>query len=410
MKVDELVSDLGGVTDFAFLPDGRLVIIEKEGAVKVRRPDGSIVQAARFRVDDASEKGVLGVVADPDFKRTRRLFFYYSAADEAGGTDLDRHRVVSMLLNPDGRLDRASEKVLVRGLRGPANHDGGALAIGPDGKLYIGVGDTGCNSNRPVLPPYQPTNFFGTCLSNANGKILRVNLDGSIPADNPLVAESAVPACGAGCREPLSKATAAPRKDIWAWGLRNPWRLWPDPRTGRVWVGDVGEITYEEINVVDKGRHYGWPWREGSSGWPAGRCAEQPPGKTACVDPVYSCSRSERSGGGAAIDGDCRSITGGEIVDSCHWPDSQRGRYVFGDNVTGFVWSLKVNADRSGVEPRSRQDLYRLPRGVPVTIRVGPDGDVYVASFPGDVGRILRISPQKPRSCNAPPPPSPRPG
>jgi hypothetical protein len=100
-----------------------------------------------------------------------------------------------------------------------------------------------------------------------------------------------------------------------------------------------------------------------------------------------------------AVDGDCRSITGGEIVDSCHWPDDQRGRYLFADNVTGYVWSLKVNADRSGVDRHSRQELYRLPAGVPVAIHVGPDGNVYIASFPGDMGRILRIAPEKPRRC-----------
>ncbi|HET6283954.1 MAG TPA: PQQ-dependent sugar dehydrogenase [Polyangia bacterium] len=394
VKVDEVVSDLGGVTDFAFLPDGRLVIIEKEGTVRVRRADRSVVEAARLPVDDASEKGGLGVAVDPDFKRTQRIFLYYSAADSVGGTDLDRHRVVSILLKPDGRLDRASERVLVHGLRGPRNHDGGGLAVGRDGKLYIGVGDTGCNSNRPPEPPYQPSNTFATCLSNANGKILRINLDGSIPTDNPLFDVLAVTACGTSCRDGVSTKTAPPRKEIWAWGFRNPWRLWPDPKTGRVWVGDVGEITYEEITIADKGRHYGWPWREGASGWPRSRCQQISPNAGPCVDPVYFCGREAGS-----IDGDCRSITGGEIVDGCHWPDEQRGRYVFGDNVTGYVWSLKVNADRGGVDRRSRRELYRLPKGVPVTIHVGPDGDVYVASFPGDVGRILRIAPEKARRC-----------
>src|SRR5678810_1290057 len=112
---------------------------------------------------------------------------YYSAAMSIGGTDVARHRVVTVALGNNDTIDTSQETILVQGLRGPANHDGGALAIGPDGKLYIGVGDTGCNSNTAPEPVYTPTNFFATCLTVPNGKILRVNLDGSIPNDNPLV-------------------------------------------------------------------------------------------------------------------------------------------------------------------------------------------------------------------------------
>src|SRR5207244_3667210 len=132
----------------------------------------------------------------PAFASNGRLFFYYSASDAIGGVDDDRNRAVSITLKGDGTLDKASEKVLVRGLEGRANHDGGALAIGPDGKLYIGDGDSGCNSGQATEPPYTPTNFFATCLShNGNGKIMRVNLDGSIPSDNPLVGKSNVTQC-----------------------------------------------------------------------------------------------------------------------------------------------------------------------------------------------------------------------
>jgi glucose/arabinose dehydrogenase len=396
-EVSDFVTGLEAVTDFAFLPDGRVVITEKAGAVKVRRKDGKVVNAARFAVDDSSEKGMLGVAVDPDFLRTKRIFLYYSAADSAGGTDLDRHRVVSLLVKDGDTLDRASEKILARGLRGPANHDGGGLAIGTDGKLYIGVGDTGCNSGLSPHRPYRPTNYFGTCLSNANGKILRVNLDGSIPKDNPLVGVRAVTACGDTCRDPVEKGkTAAPREDIWAWGLRNPWRFWFDPRTSKLWVGDVGEVTYEEITIVEKGRHHGWPWREGPRGWPDTRCAETVPNTGRCVDPVYSCSPGR---GGGGVDGGCRSITGGLIVDSCHWPESDRGRYVFGDNFTGSLWTLKVNAARTGVERGSRRDFIRLRDGIPVSLHLGPDGNLYVASFPGDAGKILRIAPTKPVPC-----------
>jgi glucose/arabinose dehydrogenase len=376
---------LGAVTDVAFLPDGRWVITERDGAVQVRDPGGAVHVAGTFSVDTGSEKGLLGVVVDPAFATTRRLFLYYSASDAAGGTDLDRQRVVSIALGPDGALDRSSERVLVRGLRGPANHDGGALAIGPDGKLYVGVGDSGCNTGAPPEPPATPGNFFATCLTNGNGKILRVDLDGAVPPDGPLSDVAAATACGETCGA-APTSLAPPRADIWAWGFRNPWRFWFDPATGSLWVGDVGESSYEEITVALRGRHHGWPWREGTHGWPVSKCRETVPDTGDCVEPVYECRHGPSAGG---VDGDCQSITGGLIVDTARWPSPSRGRYWFADNVTGQVWSVAVAADRRGVVPGSRREEARVD-GAPVALRLGPEGDLYLAVLPG---RILRLGP-----------------
>jgi glucose/arabinose dehydrogenase len=388
-KLIDHVTGLGQTTDVAFLPDGRMVIAEKEGALKIRSANGKVTVAGTFAVDDNSEKGLLGVIPHPAFASNRLLILYYSAAQ---GTSRDKHRVVTVPLRADGTLDRAAEKVLVQGLRGPANHDGGALAIGPDGKLYVGVGDTGCNSGHLPSPQSPPSNYFGTCLTNGNGKILRVELDGAIPADNPLVGATPVTACGDGCRD-VPSATGAARTDIWAWGFRNPWRFWFDPKTGNLWVGDVGEVDYEEVNVIPPkpaARHYGWPWREGSSGFPREKCRETAPDTGACVDPVYLCSHR----GGR--DGDCHSITAGAIVDSCHWPDAFRGRYFFADNVHGRIWSVGVNAARNGVVAGSRRDFGRISDGIPVSIRLGPDGDLYLAVLPG---KVVRIAPKVARPC-----------
>jgi glucose/arabinose dehydrogenase len=376
-RVETAVSGLGPTTDLAFLPDGRMVVTEKTGAVKLVE-GGSAREIGAFPVDVESEKGLLGVAVDPAFEATRRLYFYYSRSDAAGGSDLDRHRVVSVVLAPDGALDAASEAVLVAGLRGPANHDGGALAFGPDGLLYVGVGDTGCNSGSPPEPPATPANHFATCLSNANGKILRIGPAGEIPADNPLASGAPVTACGASCAD-APAGLAAPRREIWAWGFRNPWRFAFDPETGLLWVGDVGEVSFEEVTIVRAGGHHGWPWREGAHGWPADTCRGTVPDAGPCVEPVFECGRGEG----------CSSITGGVFLSGPRWPEPLRRRYVFADNVTRRVWSLELTADRRGVVPGSRREI-AIAAGAPVSLRVGPEGDVYVAILPGE---ILRISP-----------------
>jgi MYXO-CTERM domain-containing protein len=399
----EYVGSLSGPTSFAFLPDGRMVITEKGGAAKLRAANGMVATIGNFPVDSASEKGLLNVVVDPDFTNNRRLFFYYSRASNAGGTNTDRHRVVAVTLGSDDRFDAAAERILVQGLQGPANHDGGAMAIGNDGKLYIGVGDTGCNSQRPPEPPQAPGNYFGMCLSNANGKILRINLDGSIPTDNPLASATAVTACNAACATNPGTNTAAPRREIWAWGFRNPWRIWVDKQTGNLWVGDVGEVAYEEINIISPNpasRHFGWPWREGMHGYPATRCTETVIGSGNagnCVEPAYYC---KHPGQPASVDTNCQSITLGMIVDSCQWPDAFRGRFFFGDGAQqNFrIWSVQPNATRDGVTAGSRQDFARAT-GQVVHFGVGPDGALYWVSHDG---HITRAAPRTPLQCTTP--------
>ncbi|HTS80611.1 MAG TPA: PQQ-dependent sugar dehydrogenase [Myxococcaceae bacterium] len=386
-QIGTYVSGLNQPTDFRFLPDGRVVMTEKGGAVKIRRTDGSVVTAGSFNVDSSSEKGLLGVEVDPRFATNTFLYFY--ASD--GPSTANKHRVLRVALNPDNTLQctgscstSAGVLVLLQNLQGPANHDGGGLAIGPDGKLYVGVGDTGSNSGLP--PGGTITNYIGTCLTTANGKVLRINLDGSIPSDNPLAAPGTkVPACDGspGSAPDPGNVTGSPRTEIWSWGFRNPFRFGFDPQTGRLWVGDVGEVSYEEVNLVTKGQHYGWPWREGTYGYPVTTCDNLGAngGGADCVDPSYFC---EHNGALGNNDGDCQSITGGLFVDSASFPAPYRGRYFFGDNANGNLWTLNPNANRDGFVSSPRAD-FGTGFGTVVRFLVGPDGNLYVAQLEGSI-------------------------
>ncbi len=226
-------------TDIAFGGDGRAIITRKTGEVVVRQADGTLVNVAYpfgGTLDSASEKGLLGVVADPAVATNHRFYFYVS-----NGPTSDKHRVYAAVLTPANTLIVDPQPLIAAGpglpgLEGPANHAGGGLAVHA-GQLYVGVGDTGANASPP-------TNKYGSCLNKPNGKVLRVNLDGSVPGDNPLVGVAAVTACAT----PTGAWTSAPPDPrIYAWGLRNPWRIWVDSVTGLVWAGDVGEGSSEDV-------------------------------------------------------------------------------------------------------------------------------------------------------------------
>jgi glucose/arabinose dehydrogenase len=373
-ELSDWVDDVREVTDLAFVSDGRAVITRKTGEIAVAMPDGSLQRsmAAIIDVDAESEKGLLGVVRDED----DTLYFYAST----GGDDSDKHKVYRATLAANGEVSvDLTRSIIGRGLEGPANHDGGGMVI-HRGQLYVGVGDTGYN-NSP------PSNRYGTCLNKANGKILRVNLDGSIPSDNPLTSLAMV----TGCASPRAEfAMFPPDERIYAWGLRNPWRFWIDPATDLLWIGDVGEVDEEEITVGGKGAHHGWPFHEGNvtHGDLGGLtdCMNVVPASE-CVAPQHGYPRS-----------DGVSVTGGLIPPAgCGWGAFER-RYFFADFGTARMWTLDVEPDRSGVVPGSRRAFGRV--GSAVSFRMGPDGAMYIASY--GTSSIKRLAPKNvPATCGS---------
>lgn len=372
-------------TDIAFLPDGRQVITMKGGAVVVRKRDGTFTSpVVHFKIAQpaASEQGLLGVIPHPAFAQNQTLFFYASIGDTP-----NRHKVMQGTLADDDTLTVDATPIIDNGLAGPANHNGGGLVIYKD-QLYVSVGDTGANATPPV-------NKYGSCLNKPNGKILRVELDGRVPTDNPLVGRNQVTGCqdrdiGGFTMEP-------PDTRIYAWGLRNPFRFWIDPMTGLLWVGDVGEQSREEITIGSKGSHFGYPFFEGTRAYVQafnsfGGCKGMTPGAE-CTPPLHEYQTNGPMGD---------SVIGGLIPSGCGWPSEYTSRYIFGDHGSGKVWTLDVAPGRNGVVPSSLKDFATL-KGL-AAFRMGHDDALYLVSH--DTGSVAKIAPRnRPASCANPPPP-----
>jgi glucose/arabinose dehydrogenase len=364
-------------TDIAFSGDGRAVVTQKGGDILVRHPGGSLATVPYpfgDALDTESEKGLLGVVADPDVVHNRRFYFYVSN----GPTDGDKHRVYRAVLAAASDAFTVTATPIIGasrglgpGLEGPENHDGGGLFIA-GGSLYVSVGDTGQDASPPV-------NKYGNCLNKGNGKILRVSLDGTIPIDNPLTGVTSA----SGCDTPLGPWTmAAPDRRVFAWGFRNPWRFWVDQQTGLLWVGDVGESTQEEISVGPGGRDYGFPFVEGNMLWgnvDGMNCTTLTP-SLSCTPPAFAYGRAEGV-----------TVTGGLIPAGCGWLNVFGGTsYVFGDS--GFSWlrALPVNAARTGFASQAAVTVATFD-SAPVSIRQGPDAAIYVVYYGS--GTVMRFAP-----------------
>lgn len=366
------VSGLSTPTDLTVLPDGRVIIVQKAGDIATVPAAGGTPIEDHIDVNTTSEQGLLGVVADPNFATNQYIYLY---ADRPGSDSKNRHQVFRYKFGADSKLGTKTV-VIDMGLEGPANHDGGGMDI-YQGNIYIGVGDTGANASPPK-------NHYGSCLNHGNGKVLRLSIAdatlGQPPADNPLMGVDMVTGCDT-TAGPFNMA--APNKAIFAWGFRNPFRVWVDKTTGNVWVGDVGEVTREEVDVVQKGKHHGYPFWEGGKDWTAqesgdlktSSCMTTTPASD-CVAPVYDYDRS----------GMDASIIGGRILDGCGWPAAFKSRYIFGDYNMGKIWTLDVNAKRDGVDATSRKDFATV-KGL-TDLRMGSDNALYVLEEGGTVTRI----------------------
>ncbi len=387
LNLDLVLSNLSAPTGGDFLPDGRMLITEQfSGRILLWDGANPPTTVGTVPVETGNERGLLGLAVDPEFTTSRRIYFYYST----GGSQAAGYALMDAGTDV---IDTANITNVLTNMGENRNHNGGAIAFGPDNHLYIGVGDSGCNCG--CAPGTNTSNFRSTCLTGLMGKVLRIDRDGGIPSDNPLVNETAVAACGrnAGCRGAGTPPTetGAPRTEIYNWGFRNPWRFAFDDQTGHLWIGDVGEVTYEEITIsTGPGQHHGWPYREGDEGQPATRCNEITPQSGNCKAPAVVYPRAEQPQSRSA------SVTGGVFSNHCSWPVAWRGVYWFGDYAKARVWSVTPNAARDGVDG-GRTVIVTGAQG-PVHFMQGPNGAVFYLDV--NTGTLWRITPAQPEPCD----------
>ena len=290
----------------------------------------------RIIANPGQEEGLLGLAFAPDYASSHRLYVYYSA----GGP---RRAVLSRFIAGGDHADPASEQVLLQIDEPFANHNGGQLAFGPDGDLYVGVGDGGSGGD-----PFGNGQNVNAIL----GKILRIDVSGAaytIPPDNPFSGGGGKP-------------------EVYAWGLRNPWRFSFDRATGRLWAADVGQNAWEEVDRIEKGENYGWNIMEGNH----------------CYKPSSGCDQSGLQPPRAEYSHDegC-SISGGFVYRGGALRELE-GWYVYSDFCSGRVWAFNT-ADASS------PPVQLVNTGLPVVgFMQGPDNELYLVSFAGAIYRLDR--------------------
>jgi glucose/arabinose dehydrogenase len=322
----------------------RLYVVEQGGRIRVVRT-GQLLASPFLdvsdRVSSGGERGLLGLAFHPRFAQNHRFFVNYT--DPRGDTRIAEFQAASA-----DATDASTERVILRVVQPFANHNGGGLAFGSDGFLYVGLGDGGSGGD-PL--------GNGQRLDTLLGKMLRVDVDGSppyaVPADNPF------------------RATPGAQPEIWAFGLRNPFRFSFDRATGQLYVGDVGQGAVEEIDVAAAragGQNYGWNVTEGS------RCYSPSSGcdMAGITMPIYEYDHSQGC-----------SVTGGVVYRGCRMPDLA-GTYFFGDYCRGFVRSFRY---ASGQAAEARQwSLSGI--GSVSSFGLDADGEVYVVDYDGEVYRL----------------------
>jgi glucose/arabinose dehydrogenase len=334
----------------------RIFVVRQDGIIHVFPNDSSVISAGVFldlsaKLSAATgEEGLLGLAFPPDFRTSRVFYVDYTAPSSIAPSGM-KVVIARFAVSPldSNKADSSSEKRLLE-IEEPAhNHNGGMLAFGPDSNLYIGVGDGG-DANDPFNN--------GQTLSTLLGKILRIDVRGdsgyAIPRDNPFARDS-----------------AGVRKEIWAYGLRNPWRFSFDSATGQLWAGDVGQDTREEVDIITRGGNYGWRIMEGTICRPGGggNCDT-----TGLIMPVADYGRHLGS-----------SITGGYVYHGSRVPQLA-GAYIFGDFGWGNIFLLRYEGGKITADSvLLRNDSFNIS-----SFGVDEKNELYVLGY--NTGKVMRLT------------------
>jgi glucose/arabinose dehydrogenase len=324
------VAGLNAPTAMEFAPDGRLFVCQQAGSLRVITNNTLLgTPFLSVTTDSSGERGLLGVTFDPGFQNNQWVYVYYTVPGSPA-----HNRVSRFTANADVAVP-GSEVIILEldNLSSASNHNGGAIHFGPDGKLYIAVGENANSANAQTL-------------ANLLGKMLRINPDGSVPTDNPF----------------YSVAIGVNRA-IWSLGLRNPFTFAFQPGTGRMLINDVGQNTWEEIDEGMAGANYGWPDCEGACN----------PSHLNLFDPIYQYSHSE----GCAI-------AGGAFYNPLisQFPPAYVGVYFFADLCGGWIRCL---------DPANGNQVSTFGTGLtnPVDLKVSTDGALYYLDR--GLGAVFRV-------------------
>jgi glucose/arabinose dehydrogenase len=330
------ITGLSNPTAMELAPDGRIFVCEQGGSLRVIK-NGALLPAPfiTLNVDQNGERGLLGIAFDPNFASNNFLYLYYTVATTP------RHNRVSRFTANGDVVVPGSETIILEldNLTTATNHNGGAIHFGPDGKLYIAVGENATPSNSQTL-------------SNMLGKVLRVNRDGTIPVDNPFF-----------------NTAVGNNRSIWALGLRNPFTFAFQQGTGRLFINDVGQSLWEEINDGIAGSNYGWPVTEGPTSNPAFR------------SPLFAYGHGSDATTGCAI-------AGGAFYNPAvvQFPPSFVGKYFFADLCSGWI---RLFDPASGTASAFATNIDQ-----PVDLKVGPDGSLYYLAR--GTGAVVRVQSSDP--------------